>query len=210
MLRSRHSGWFCLQIGQVTSPLVTLLLLLYSDILSHAPDPPLKLFCTFRAQAVIIKEIIGWVLYEWQAYSIRYAVGNRPGAILALMDFVIRRGGTGSCNHRLDFSSLKNERVLWENNGWEACRKDEGGLCEEGPFSGYLKNEQGPGMRRERKQAHWSWGQGNRREEGRTGGRCHITHSLLGYKGEPEFCSKYSEKTLKCCRQKNNRFWFAF
>lgn len=31
-----------------------------------------------------------------------------------------------------------------ENNGWEACRKDKGGLFEKAPPSCYLKNEQGP------------------------------------------------------------------
>lgn len=37
-----------------------------------------------------------------------------------------------------------------ENNGWEACRKDKGGLFEEAPPSCYLKNEQGPVTRWQR------------------------------------------------------------
>lgn len=42
---------------------------------------------------------------------------------------------------------------LREDNGWEAFRKDKGGLPEEAPFSCSLNNEKGPVMKWERKQA---------------------------------------------------------
>lgn len=79
-----------------------------------------------------------------------------------------------------------------ENNGWEACRKDKGGLFEKAPPSCYLKNEQGPVKLAERQACQsWSRGTGEVRLERRQEPH-HMWPS--GHSRELGFYSKCNEK----------------